>query len=498
MCRFCVDLFKYQKLHRYAIKIVLCILCNLCRGYIMANVSKAKWDKKGNIYYDIKVFKCKDERGISKFYNTRFRPDNPNWSEKTVQKKLNEFVVEFEKKCRDGLIVDTKQTFREYSAYVLELKERTGTKKSTISGYKDKLKPILDYFGDMKLANIKPHHINEYYKMLLSKGSRRTDNRAIADVKALEDTFKSSGLLKKDLMALAEISSSTMQNAFKGLAIVESSAIKISNALRVPVKRIFSISVDDRPLSAKSIREHKNILSMVFETAVNEGLILDNPVKRAVAPKTSRNKAETLQPNEVQDLIKALELEPKMWRILVLLALYTGARRGELFALTWDSLDFNDNRIHIDRNLLYRKDEGIYLDTPKTDSSIRWVTIPNDIMELLKEYHQEQMETIETLGSYYVGSGEFIFSRDNGLPLHPDTFTDWLNRFCKRHDLPHIHPHTLRHTSASVLIFSGLDIASVSKRLGHSDITTTLNVYTHAIQEADRQASDTLSNAFKK
>ena len=76
--------------------------------------------------------------------------------------------------------------------------------------------------------------------------------------------------------------------------------------------------------------------------------------------------------------------------------------------------------------------------------------------------------------------------------MHPDSPTDWLANFAKRHDLPPIHPHKFRHTQASLLISEGVDILTVSKRLGHAKVSTTLDIYSHVLAKSDRQASDAL------
>jgi integrase len=80
--------------------------------------------------------------------------------------------------------------------------------------------------------------------------------------------------------------------------------------------------------------------------------------------------------------------------------------------------------------------------------------------------------------------------------MHPDSVTTWLDRFSKRHDLPHINPHAFRHTMASMLYFNGADSVSISKRLGHAQVSTTANIYAHVMEEADQKNADILSEVF--
>lgn len=160
-------------------------------------------------------------------------------------------------------------------------------------------------------------------------------------------------------------------------------------------------------------------------------------------------------------------------------------------------MDFDGNRIYICNNILYSSDVGIYEDTPKTERSKRFVSLPAETMQLLRQYRAWQNEERLRLGEYYQYQG-FVFSQDNGKPMHPDSVTDWLSKFSKRHDLPHINPHAFRHTMASMLYFNGVDSVSISKRLGHAQVSTTANIYAHVVEEADKKNADILADIFLK
>jgi integrase len=116
-------------------------------------------------------------------------------------------------------------------------------------------------------------------------------------------------------------------------------------------------------------------------------------------------------------------------------------------------------------------------------------------MKFLRQYRAWQASERLRLGEYYQDQG-FIFAQDNGSPMHPDSVTTWLDRFSKRHDLPHINPHAFRHTMASMLYFNGADSVSISKRLGHAQVSTTANIYAHVMEEADQKNADILSEVF--
>lgn len=250
-------------------------------------------------------------------------------------------------------------------------------------------------------------------------------------------------------------------------------------------------------LSTKTILEHHRLIHTVLEMAVKEGLIPYNPADRVTLPKVTKKEIECFQPEEVTLIRKALESEPLKWKTLTHLFLITGARRGEILGLKWSKVDFDNSRIFIDNNILYSSDRGIYEDTPKTKQSMRFIALPEETMQLLREYKTWQSKEIFRLGEYY-NRNDFVFSQDDGKPMHPDSVTDWLKKFSRRHNLPHINPHKFRHTMASMLYFNGMDSVSISKRLGHAQVSTTANLYAHQIEEADKKNADILSEIFLK
>ena len=250
-------------------------------------------------------------------------------------------------------------------------------------------------------------------------------------------------------------------------------------------------------LSTKTILEHHRLISTVLEQAVKEGLVPFNVASRATLPKAEHKEVNYFQPEQVAAIRDALEREPMKWKTLVHLLLITGARRGEVLGLKWDKVDFEGNRIYICNSILYAPDVGIYESTPKTERSRRYVALPPETIQLLRQYRAWQAGERLRLGEYYQNQ-DFLFTQDNGKPMHPDSVTEWLKRFSKRHDLPHINPHAFRHTMASMLYFNGVDSVSISKRLGHAQVSTTANIYAHVMEEADQRNADILSDIFLK
>ena len=248
------------------------------------------------------------------------------------------------------------------------------------------------------------------------------------------------------------------------------------------------------PLSPKTIREHHRVISSILSLAVKEGLLPTNAAERATPPKVPKSEKKTFEPEEVQAILKALKKEPMKWRIITVLLAATGARRGEIMGLRWENVDWDNHRLYLCENRVYTKATGTISTTLKTGEN-RYVSVPVSVLELLKLWKAEQEANSHMLG---IEPPAYIAAHENGKLIHPDGITDWQNKFAKRQGLPHVNPHAFRHTMASLLISEGVDVVTVSKRLGHAQTSTTLNIYSHALAKSDERASDTLDDLIFK
>lgn len=250
------------------------------------------------------------------------------------------------------------------------------------------------------------------------------------------------------------------------------------------------------PLSPKTVLEHHRLISTVLEQAVKEGILPSNTAHRAEPPKIVKTEVNYFQPEQIIAIEEASLKEPINRRMLIHLLLITGARRGELLGLKWCNVDFENNRIYICNNLLYSPDIGVYESTPKTQNSKRYISLPVETMQLLTEYKTWQNGRIEYFMGYYQDK-DYVFAQDNVNPIHPDSVTDYLSKFAKKYNLPHINAHAFRHTMASLLYYNGADSVSISNRLGHAQVNTTANIYAHIIDDADRKNAELLSGILK-
>ena len=249
------------------------------------------------------------------------------------------------------------------------------------------------------------------------------------------------------------------------------------------------------PLSTKTIKNYYILLSSIFKTAVKWQILKseDNPMNGVFTPKVQRKPVKALSKDETRTLLKTInESAPLKYQIFINLAVITGMRRGELCGLTWDNIDWENGFIKIDKSVLYDKNNGgVFVDSTKTENSVRIVKIPEYITNLLKKHKEMQDCNKSLIGNHWNKNG-FLFVQDNGNPMHPNTPYTWFKRFQNSHNLPECSLHALRHTTATLLILNGADIKSVSGRLGHSNSGTTVDTYGYYLREADEVVTQTL------
>lgn len=462
----------------------------------MANLQERR-DKSGKlISYSIRVHRGRGPDGRQLKPWTATFDVSPTWTEKAAKKKAADFAAVFEKECRAGITSDSRQTFQSYCDYVLDTKEARGAKHSTIVRYRELATRIYPAIGHVKLKDLRADHLNTLYTELGKEGSGTGGAHATAKVD-LVPLLKEKALTRASIADSTGVSLRAVYDAVKGKPVNVETAKAISEALGRSLEKTFTVEKNSRTLSPKTVLEHHRLISTVLDQASREAIVPFNVASKATLPKVQKKEVNYFQPEQVAAIREALEREPVKWRTLVHLLLITGARRGEVLGLKWDKVDFEGNRIHICNNVLYASDCGIYEDTPKTATSDRYISLPAETIHLLRQYRAWQSGERLRLGGYYQDQG-FLFAQDSGKPMHPDNVNVWLRNFSKRHGLPHINPHAFRHSMASLLYFNGVDSVSISKRLGHAQVSTTANIYAHVMEAADKKNADILADVLLK
>lgn len=305
--------------------------------------------------------------------------------------------------------------------------------------------------------------------------------------------------------------------------------------------------MNDSGYAHATITKYLNALKSVFNDAYDKRIITFNPASNIKVPKANEAKEiKCLTEYQTNLFLQALNLEysfdyderqridqngvpycvknysvtkqiPLAFRTFFTLAIYSGARRAELLGLTWNDIDFKNNQITINKAIV-NKNGTLVLDEPKNKYSKRTISIHQLCIELLSELMDEQQKTIEKLGSYWQGyplnqfKSNFVFTQDNGNVMHLSTPThkfkeiiDLYNNYVDtqaqspfmnglqfeqdKHLPSDITLHALRHTHITLLLTQGVDVITVSKRAGHKDSKTTLNIYGHFMKAKDQEAS---------
>lgn len=413
----------------------------------------------------------------------------PNMTPRQLEKELDRQAVLFEEKCQTGQFLDGNITLAEFSERWFKDYAEKQLKERSIQGYKGLMPRILKALGHIRLDRLQPHHIMEFYNNLAEDGVR--EDIKYKPIRNFKDIIKQSSFTQKALSEAANISENTLRQCINGCTVSKSTADKLTEVLQT--KGLFSPIDDNSRLAAATIAKYHRVLSSMLTAAVQWQIILSNPCSRVKPPHVDYKEAPVLDEQQLAELIQCLNDEPIKYRTAIMLILYTGVRRGELCGLNWSDIELDKGIVHITKALLYTPNKGVYEDTPKSKHSERVVNIPDDMVKLLKLYKVEQSKQRLSIGDQWQDSGK-VFTTAYGAPMFPDTISSWFRKFIKRHNLPDAHIHTLRHVSATLLIAGGVDIATVSGRLGHANKSTTLNIYTHAIQSADAAAAEKLQN----
>lgn len=356
------------------------------------------------------------------------------WSEKTVQRKLKQAAFEFESQCK------TEQS------------ESTVKKNTQIPA------PLI---GDTDQVTVRQYAVETFMpikEMTISENTRYTYQM----------------FLDKHILPVI------------GDCCLEE--------VKPPVLSRLLVDFQREGYSFGSTIKLYNILNGIFKMAYFDCTIETKPMERVQRPTCPRTESciseaqKALTVEQLRYCLSCLKKVSLKWQTYIMLCADTGCRRGELCGLQWQDIDWIESTITIRRNLQYTKDKGVYVE-PTKNGKERVVDIGEDSLLLLKRFYERQHNSYPS---------EWVFTRKKSSePIHPQSPTKYFRKFGKRNDIPNFHPHLLRHTSASVAITSGADVASVSARLGHSDSSVTLRMYTHANPDSIRRAGQTVRDAIR-
>ena len=271
------------------------------------------------------------------------------------------------------------------------------------------------------------------------------------------------------------------------------SAIKV-----VDINKWITYLYKERNLSPKTIRNNFSLLQSILQKGVVWEYIDKNPARNIELPRQRRKEAQFYNAEELRNLLTILEavpIEQQNYKVGILLALFGGLRRGEICGLDKDDVNLEKGTISIRQTRMVYGEGGLYIDTPKTEQSMRTITLPSSVMEEIEKLYRYQTQQEEDLQEVWQNSSALL-KNEIGAPLYPQSLLRWFYRLQNENNLKHLSLHGLRHTHTSMLRDCGMTLEETSRRLGHSQKSTTLNIYDHILSFNDDEAARRLENRY--
>lgn len=432
--------------------------------------------RKKNSGYEVTVSDGYDSNGKKVIVSRTFIPD-PGWNEKRVQKELEKFKVEIENRVKHGdNIKADKITIEKLSTYFLSDMMPPELSHTTYESYSKIIEQrIIPHIGQERITRINGH-----------------------TAKTFEDSVRAEGRLDGRKTPLSE-------QTIKRMTLVLSAML--SYAVSLGWLSINPLIFSGKQRRKQSKRKEYEVEYLSIDQVKNFLWILDNPIKiRRKAHVSKRGNAICQTKEYFQDW----ELSTK-WRFFFYLSLFTGDRRGENISLTWNDLDFENYSVSISKSTAKVEGSALLKDT-KTHAS-RVAIVPPFVMQVGKELLTEEKRICLSLGDKWVGyrgrnfNKNFIFTSWDGSQMHLDSPRREFKRLIRIYNenvstgendrLPEAATlHSLRHTTASILISNNMDPQSVAGVLGHAKSTTTLNIYSYFFKSKHQEAADIMSNVL--
>jgi integrase len=248
-------------------------------------------------------------------------------------------------------------------------------------------------------------------------------------------------------------------------------------------------------LAPRTIGHAHRVLSKALSDAIENELVTKNVATTKAAPKPPDDEMVIAQ--DIPGLIDKLKTSARLY-VPAMVSLFTGMRLGEVLALRWRRVDLDQGAINVREALEHTKVHGIRFKSPKSKAGRRDITLPDLLIDLLREYRREQLELRLKLGAGRLPDDALLFGDIDGDPPSPNALSAAWSDFAERVGMPEVTFHALRHTHASQLIDAGVDIVTISKRLGHAKPDITLRIYAHLFRKDDGKAAGAINAAFKR
>jgi integrase len=455
--------------------------------FLMASILK-----RGSAYLITVSLGVKKDGFTQNRKTTTFNPPY-GLTEKQGLRAAQDYAREFEKKCRGLSSYNENMTLSELCEWYYQsiapnrLREQTAEiQKYKIDSY------ILSELGNRKLRELKPAMFMSYFSKLVKTGSKRILYR-VRNNFDLQNAIKSCCMSKSRMEEQGIASKATINRIANGSFANYETCQKISDCLGVPFDSAFEISPKSLSLSTNSVKSIQMILSAVFTAAVKAEIISKSPLTNIDLPQAKEINRPVLNQDQARLFISRLaDVSNLSARAMIITSLFTGARSGELRALKWEDINLDLSMISIDKSI----DRKNRVTLPKTKSSVRLIKIDCSLTNFLTHYKQQQDEQKSKSGLKWKNLN-IVFPSKTGDYIGASCANQTLKKVIKGTDIPqNLHMHSLRHSFASILIDSGVNVKTVQDVLGHSSPMHTLSIYSHSFANARAKAMEAVSLAI--
>lgn len=387
------------------------------------------------------------------------------------------------------------KSYIKLSAYILEHwlpRKKNEIKASTYTRYEGLCVRITEYLGEELLSELTPADVYYFYDEL--RECKRLDSRFIPTKECVH--ILKSRYTRPEIVNKAGVGMGTADSLRAGKKVKPKTAEKIAKTIGMPVESLFT--QQSGRLSPQTIVHYHRLLYSIIKDAMFDELIQDNIMLRVRPPKLDEAaEARYLEADEAKELMRLLDgYGAYPYAAILKLIMFTGMRRGEACGLEWQDIDFEHGSLSIRRTSNYLPAKGVYTDTPKTRQGRRTIAFGTAVAKLLDLHRECQNKQRAEYGSGWIETGR-LFTTDDGRPINPTSVTKYFHRFVERHGLPDCCVHSLRHTNASLLIAANTPITTIAGRLGHSDPSITLRIYSHQLSAENRKAGKAIEGIFE-
>ena len=270
--------------------------------------------------------------------------------------------------------------------------------------------------------------------------------------------------------------------------------IKLQKLLPQQVQAFYTKKINEG-LAPKTVKDIHGILHRALDNAVKWDILSRNVCDAVTPPRVPRKEKNVLTIQQAHTLIE--QVKAHRLEALLVLAVITGMREGEILALRWQDIDFENNSLQVQRAVSYLKGYGYVESEPKTEKSRRMIKLPVFVVNILKQHQAQQEVQRKEVGKAWIEK-KLVFTNAQGYYISSNTLRKVFKSFLVSIDLPHMRFHDLRHSAATILLAMNVHPKVVQEILGHSQISVTMDLYSHALPSMQDDVTKQWDGEFGK